>query len=488
MQNRKLSRRDLLKLGTGSGLAFTVLGAAACSPGAPAPTTAPAAQATSGPTGKPAVAGKPAEISFWPRNPSESSVVWEKILPIAKQMFPDLTVRLEPPAEDYNGKLQVAYAGGTAPDAGVTGLSALRAFVGMKMLKSIQDYVDRDSDVKTWLPEYVPAAIKGYSYRGLLYAVPTVNESIVLFYNKDAVVQAGLKPPREIEDDPKQWNWDTVVQYAKALNKGTGFRRERFGIVCTGEKGIYGFSESWGNLVYARGGRFLDEDGEKVIFNSAETRDALQWVVDLVYKHDVHPNVGESTSTNIRDRAFFQNNQVALVIQGEYFRRYLWGSGKPSGGIPFAYDLSLMPFCPATGKRTNIYHGNGSFMISQTKNPDATWNWLKVIFTKEAQQIITDNWGSRGAHRGTYEPWLKSNAGGGPEGLNYQAMIKADADTDPYPTTPYLTQAALMEPTVRILYDNVFQNKMSVADGLSQIEKETTALLEKGKKESEARK
>ena len=332
----------------------------------------------------------------------------------------------------------------------------------------------------------MPAALKGYSHKGQLYAVPTVNESILVFYNKDAIVQAGLTPPREIEEDPKKWNWDTLVEYAKATNKGKGFRRERFGVVATAAKTVDGMAESWGNLYYARGGRLLDEDGERVLFNSPEVREGVQYVVDLIHKHDVHPDVGESTSAGIRDRAFFQNGQVAMVVQGEYFRRYVWGSGKPSEGIKFAYDLALMPFCPATGKRTNIYHGNGSFMISQTKVPDAVWNWLKVIFTKEAQQIITDNWGSRGGHRGTYEQFLKGNADGGPAGLNYQAIIKADEDTYPYPTTPYLTQAALLEPMVRIMYDNVFQNKLSVADGVAQITKETTEALEKAKKELEA--
>jgi hypothetical protein len=75
-----------------------------------------------------------------------------------------------------------------------------------------------------------------------------------------------------------------------------------------------------------------------------------------------------------------------------------------------------------------------------------------------------------------------------PQGLNYKAIIAADEDTEPFPTTPYLTPAALFEPLVRILYDNVFVNKMPVQEGLAQIEKETLALLEKGKRETEARK
>ncbi len=438
-----------------------------------------------------AVAGKTAEIIFWPRNPGESSVVWEKIVPLAKKMYPEVTVKLQPPAEDFNNKLLVAYAGGTPPDSGVTGLSTFRAFIGKKVFKSLQDHIDADADVKGWLKDYVPAAIQGYGYQGKLYAAPTVNESIVLFYNADAIREAGLTPPREIESDPQKWNWDTLVTYAKAINKGTGSRRARYGIIATGNKssdGVFGISETWGNLAYARGGHFLDDDGEKCIFNTPETVEAVQWVTDLTFKHDVQPNVADSASAGVLDRAYFQSGQIGMVIQGEYFRRYLWGSGKPSAGIPFNYDLAMMPFCPATGKRTNIYHGNGSFMVSQTKNPTATWEWLKTIFSKEAQEIITANWGSRGANLTTYDGWLKSNAGGGPPGLNYEAIIKADKDTAPFPTTPYLTPDAMLEPTVRIMYDNVFQNKQPVQAGLDQLVRETNALLEKGKKELDARK
>src|SRR5581483_10209188 len=155
----------------------------------------------------------------------------------------------------------------------------------------------------------------------------------------------------------------------------------------------------------------------------------------------------------------------------------------PSNGIPFAYDIAQMPFNPTTGKRTNIYHGNGSFLTTQSKNPDATWKWLRTIFSQDAQQVITNFWGTRGAHRGTYDSWLKSFGNGGPPGINVQAIVKADADTYPFPTTPYLTPQALLEPTMRVMYDNVFQNKQKVADGLAQIDKETKALLEKGKAE-----
>jgi multiple sugar transport system substrate-binding protein len=489
---QQVSRRRMLALTL---VAAAAPLAAACGQPAP-PTQAPAKPAEQPATksadakpgapqaAAPAAAAKAEEIVFWPRGPSESSVVWEKIVPIAKKLFPELTVNLQPPPEDFAGKFLVAFAGGTAPDSGVTGLSVFRSYVGKKMLKTIQPYVDSDAEVKKLLTDqYVPAAVQGYSLKGQLYATPTVNEAVVVFYHKDAVQQAGLTPPREIENDPTKWNWTSFIDYAKKLNKGSGFRRERFGAIVTYAKDVFGVSQSWGNFAYARGARFLDDEGENWVFNTPEAKEAVQFVVDLIFKHDVHPDVGEASSANVLDRAFFQNGQMGMVVEGEYFSRYLWGTGKPSNGIPFSYDMAMMPVNPTTGKRTNIYHGNGSFMTTQAKSPDAAWKWLKTIFTIEAQQVVTNFWGTRGAHKGTYESWLKTNGNGGPAGLNYEAILKSDADNAPFPTTPYLTPQALLEPTTRNMYDQVFQNKTPVDQGLAQIEKETKAALEKGKAE-----
>lgn len=490
-----LTRRRLLKTGVSLASSLGALTIAACTQSSPAVGPSPTSSAgsakattTTSESAKPAQTAAPsagaATVVFWPRSPSESAVVWEKLLPIAKKMFPQLTVKLQAPPSDFDNKLLVAYAGGTAPDSGVAGLSAFRGFIGQKVFKSIQPYVDADSDVKQSLQtNYVPAAIQGYSYKGQLYGAPTVNEAIVLWYNKDVIVAAGLTPPREIDSDPSKWNWNTLIDYAKAVNKGTGEHRERYGIIATSNRGITGISEAWGNFVYAHNGRVMDPDGETWIFNGTNVHDALQFIVDLTAKYDVQPSVGATASAGLLDRTYFQNNQVGMVVQGEYFSRYLWGSGKPSKGFPFQYDIALMPTCPATGKHTNIYHGNGSFMVTQTKQPDATWDWLKVTLTQEAQQIICLTWGTRAADRRTYDQWLKTNAGGGPDGVNYQAIINADTDTYPFPTTPYLLPDALLQPTMTIMYDDVFQSKWDVQKGLDQDAQQTTTLLQKAKQE-----
>jgi ABC-type glycerol-3-phosphate transport system substrate-binding protein len=417
------------------------------------------------------------EIVFWPRSISDENT-YRAILPLMQQRYPNITVRLEQPGGSLVEKLQVAVAGGTPPDGVTLGLNASTYLIGQGVFASLQRYLSRDKEVAALLQkEFVPVSVEVYTYRNELYAIPVVNESIVFWYNKDALLEAGLTPPAEIENDPQRWNWNTVLEYARKVNRGSGFERARFGFDTLAARGIAGLSESWGNLVYSNDGRFISSDRTRWTMNTPPVRAAIEWIVDLQFKYDVSPSMEAMQRARVRDRDLFTQGRLAMVVQGEYFRRYLWGSAAPQGGLPFQYDLALLPFAPGKMTRAAIYHGNGLFMVKDSKKHDAMWAWLSVMATREAQQIVTDKWGSRGAHRGTYESWLARNADGGPPGLNYAAIIKADSYAQPYPNSPKLAIEQLLEPTVRYMYDFVFTGQMSPAEGLRRIDEETNARL-----------
>lgn len=484
MSAKRVSRREFLRLAALGGVGLAATGCVVATPQVVEKIVTQEVEKVVTATPAP----EAAKVLHWGRNPGENDAVWSKIVDVAQDVYPELEIELNAPPENWDQKRLLTIAAGIGPDSWPSGLANFRSDIGFRVIQNIQPWLDEEPEVMERLRnEFVPASIVGPSFEGQLFGIPIVTEAIVLWYHKDAIEEAGLTPPREIEDDPEQWNWDTMREYALAINKGTGFTRERFGFYCLGGKHPWGMSESWGNLVYARGGRVLSEDGLNWTMNTPETAEALQYIVDLTFEDDVHPNAGDLSAAGARDRTMFQNGQLGMVVSGEYFRRYLWGSNAPSEGIPFEYDLAQMPFCPPTGKRTNIYHGIATVMSSQAKNPDAVWKWLKVLSTLEAQEVISQNWGSRAAHRGTHPGWIATNAGDGPDGLNYETISKADADTIPYPSSPVATVFELMDPVVRLWYDNIMVGTMSVQDGLDQMEAECSAILEKGLMEFESR-
>jgi ABC-type glycerol-3-phosphate transport system substrate-binding protein len=265
---------------------------------------------------------------------------------------------------------------------------------------------------------------------------------------------------------------------ARALNRGSGPDRQRYGLMVTGRKTNAAISESWGNVVYANGGRFVNDAGSKWVLNSREGLATMEWIVDLQTRQGVHPEVDYYLAQNVLDRTLFQQGRLGMLIQGEFLSRYLYGNQQPAGGIPFGYDVAQLPFGAGKTKRASVYNGNGLVMIRGTKQPDGVWQWLHVCSSQEAQQQITNLWGSRGAHQGTYETWLKDGGGGGPAGLNYQAIVKTAGYALSYPVSPYLNQADLVNACTTILYEQVFVRQLAPADGLRQMETEINSRLQ----------
>ena len=405
-------------------------------------------------------------LSLWARGVSDKAV-FDQITPLVEGRYPHLAVTSEA-VTGINDKIVVGIAGGNAADLAVVNMPLGVPMMGQSAFIKLQPYLARDRETDAELKGFAPPALQAYRHRNELYAVPITSELIVFWYNEDLLRQANLTPPHEIENDPQKWNWDTVLDYARRLNRGREQEREVFGLFVGS-----GIQASWGNLVHSNGGRILSEDGASMQLASAEGAEAVQWAVDTIWKHDVGPQ--PATLRAQPNRALFAAGRLAMVWDGEFFRRYLFGAQTPQG-VPFKFNLAQIPFAPRTRKRAHVSHALGLPILRTSKTPDEAWQYLRVFATPPAQQLITDGWGSRGGHQKTYEPWLKANAGGGPA-ANYGAIVKADAYGVPYPASPYLPSNELSEFLDRLM-PQIFEGTLPVRAGLQDIEQQTNARLQ----------
>jgi len=437
-----------------------------------------AACAASGGRGSDATASKPEHsvpVTIWARGASDK-LVFDQIVRVAEAQAPHLAVTTEAVTGIYD-KLIVTLAGGGAPDLVVVNVPSGVPLVGQGAFVKLQPFLAKDKVTDQELKNFAQPALQAYRHKGELYAIPITNESIVLWYNADLFRQANLTPPAEIENDPQKWSWDTLLDYARRLNRGREQNRDVFGLHIG--PGIQG---SWGNLVYSNGARIVNDAGSKMVLSDPAAVEAVQWSVDTIWKSDVNPQ--PATTAAEPNRVLFANGRLAMVWDGEYFRRYLFGPQTPQG-LPFKFDLAQIPFAPRTRKRSNVFHTLGLTMVRDTKVPDGAWDYLRVFASKDAQQYVTDGWGSRGGNQRTYEPWLRSNAGGGPP-ANYAAIVKSDTHGGPYPASPYIGANDLVEPLNRIMPE-IFKNQLAVRTGLEQIDQETNAKLEPAAKAAGAR-
>jgi ABC-type glycerol-3-phosphate transport system substrate-binding protein len=440
---------------------------------AAAPTVAPAtAAATVAPVGAAPAPAKEAALTIWPRGETDMAV-FQKINEGFKVRAPAIAVKLEPLPENGYEKFLAAVAANSGPDSLVINTPAGVPMIHKGAFKSLAPNIKDSKDVQDNLKEFAKPALDSYTAKSELHAIPVTNESQVIFYNRDAVEKAGLQPPEEFEDDPRRWNWDTLVDYAKKLNKGSGFDRETFGTRML-EPDVQG---GWGNWVYSNGGAYIGPDGTKCVLDSPEAVKALQWILDFRYKHDVSPGPEQLAAAQQTRVSFFLNQKVAIEPDGEYFRRYLYGPQAPKDGLKFKFGVAQYPFAP-NGKRAQMFHTLALPINRASKNADAMWEYLRHFSTKEAQQFITDMWGSRGGHTGTYQSFI--NDQNKPK-ANWAAIVKADAYGVPLPISPFLTWSELYQPFTKVFGDLVMQGKVDPGAGIKQIVAEVQKSIDKNK-------
>ena len=58
------------------------------------------------------------------------------------------------------------------------------------------------------------------------------------------------------------------------------------------------------------------------------------------------------------NRTLFQQGRLAMLIEGEFFRRYLYGP-QMLQGTPFKYNLAQIPFAPRTRQRHIVFNSLG---------------------------------------------------------------------------------------------------------------------------------
>jgi multiple sugar transport system substrate-binding protein len=242
MLNKKINRRDFLKL---SALTAGAAALAACAPAAkPADTSAnpPAAEVVTivqyyheyGEAGCMEASGRYAE---------EYTTVNAKVK-VDRQWIPG----------DYAQKLNAALLTDQAPDVFESGPDAARYKAGM-----IADVTDLYTGVKD---DFNPAVIAASSWQGKIMGIRMIIDTGGIYCRKTVLDAAGIKPPTTL---------DEVVSAAKALT--TDKQKGLF----LGNDGIGGvFDQS----IYASGVKSLVDNG-KVVFNTERAAKAVMTIKTL---------------------------------------------------------------------------------------------------------------------------------------------------------------------------------------------------------------
>lgn len=427
----------------------------------PAPAT-PAGQATKAPP-KAAVSTSAGAvtITYW-----DYASVWrpllQKLVTDFDQQHPSIKVNLQIPP-DYYTKLQVAFAGGTGPDAYKTSSPNAFALAYRNVFLDLSERILGDAQVKGDFQGMAAASRKAVTYRGKVIAMPFGGTLEMTIYNEDLVKKAGLTAPADLG---KKWDWNAVQEYGGKLTQRQGSARPS----------IYGFwvnqawEEGWLNFVLANGGEFLDptKDYRACLIAAKPAVEAIQYLVDLVLKAKISPTTQDLSAQN-GDSQFF-TGKIAIMTAGSWQIPQIRQA-------KINFNITEVPIAPSTGKSASNSNFSMIGVNPKTKLTDAAVAYALWNGSAGAQKTIGSFEympASLAAAQATYfQPSL------GPS--NRKVLADILQITTPQPSPDIVSFDDLMNITQQEI-PLIFLGKDAVADGLKRIQDRITAKLEQALK------
>lgn len=314
---------------------------------------------------------KKVTITYW----QHSSQARDKMMQDLAKEFMDknknITIKTEfIPEDSYSTKLISSLATDAAPDV-------MQVESGMipRLAKSgsIQPLDEKVLSADKVASEFIPATVDGLKYNGKYYGLPTDTQTIVLYWNKDLVKDAGL----DAENGPK--TWDELRDWAKKLTKTEGGKISQSG---WGEKG---YNPEVQALVNQYGGKMVDENGKYVFADDAKAVEAIQFMVDVYKKDKVYD------TQFMKNWAGFRQGKVAMMLG----HPAMLGNLKQTAPN-VKLGMSLIP--AKDGKNTTIVT-SWAYVASKKANSEAATKWIEFLTSKDVQKKWTKQTGELPARK-----------------------------------------------------------------------------------------
>lgn len=372
MMERRISRRDFLKLGaTGAAAAFL----ASCATPA-APTAAPAQ--TAAPAATEPVKQK-VTIDFLGWGDNADLPAWDKLTKLYMERNPNVTINLTTVADpnaNYYPKLQTAIAGGTPPDVASFQGWEWQTYADKDHLAPVDDFVTRDKFDDVY-PQGIKSVVDSTIRNGKKYLIPLQLATMVMFYAKKPFDNAGVAYPTD------DWTFDEFIEIAQKLTK------------LEGDNKVYGLQANGAwfrdiGWIRGTGKQEFDSlvDPKKAMFNQPEIVDIVQKIAsDFYYTMKIAPTPADlSAGANT-----FQTGNVGMKYEGAWWFGQMNSPDLRKENKQIEFDVVMMPKM-ADEARPHRGWAEGIALLKGDSVEDA-WAFASFMAGEEGDKIYSETTG-----------------------------------------------------------------------------------------------
>ena len=296
---------------------------------------------------------------------------------------------------------------------------------------------------------------------GSVYGTPFNMFLSCWVYNVDLFEEAGVEPPSE------NWDWDELLEKARLL---TDPAKDQWGV------------HAWNNweygyfpIMYAQGARFTNDEFIKTTFNTPDSVEALQWMINLIHAEKVAPTQEAAAALlgpTVAD--VFATGQVGMAPRGAGFQGL-----NDVIGDRFSYRVIQPPKSPKSGG-SGAYRGMEPIMLVKDVvdrgHVDAAVKFALFLIGEEFQTHLSKPMNrvttpvNKKVARGEVGSYLEPP----PQGMENVAQIH---ESDYIYDHPMFAKYAEFSQALSTPVDRAFLNEITAAEALVEAEEACNQIL-----------
>ena len=220
------------------------------------------------------------------------------------------------------------------------------------------------------LNDYFEASLDSCTYDGVLYGVPIVAESQIMYYRKDLLEAKGLSVPTTL---------DELEQVAAALNDPAN---DMYGFFMRGKSNA--LITQFSSILYSFGGRF--NTATESLANTDAFKNATEWYGNMLNKY-APPGIANMTWTE--GAALFAQGKLGIFIDSDA----IFGNITGDESLAITDDQIGFSVIPAgeSGTPTPFYATIGAWSIPvYSQKQEAALEFIKWAESKEMGLRMTE--------------------------------------------------------------------------------------------------
>ncbi|MFD4935583.1 extracellular solute-binding protein [Streptomyces virginiae] len=321
-------------------------------------------------------------VTWWDTSNDAEKASFQKLAEAFTAKHPKVTVKyVNVPYGDAQNKVKNAFSSGSdAPDVIRADVGWVADFASLGYLDEVPAETAKKIDA-----EFLPQAAASGKFEGKTYAVPQVIDSLGLFYNKKMLADAGVQPPKTLEE---------VKTAAAAIKAKSG----KAGLYLRGDDSYWFLP-----LIYGEGGDLVDAKNKTVTVDNEAGVKAFKTARDLVSSGAAITNATDGFANM---QTAFKTGEAAMMINGP------WAVADTFAGDQFKDKANLgITSVPAGSVKAGAPQGGHDLAVyAGSKNTAAAHAFVEYMTSQEVQVQSTKDLSLLPTRTAAYEqPDVKGN-------------------------------------------------------------------------------